>query len=1498
MKRFFTVIVLLCSLWSMGQTPGGINGVTVEYWLKAGELLPTLPEDEEDVTNWNDVSGNNRHFVSPTAFHPRFVKSAMNYQPAVDFYFLDEEDGGNEKNNKQRKLESISDFVVDSDRSYFVIWISRLDEEHISKDASVFAFTAGINDFFGWNRKKELLSNVRGALYAFSGTDTRKYGIGMSLIPNKTGSTALEHTFYLNGEMSSTGAKKTLYNRTGKSVLGKQDGGNSDSNPFFGEVMEVIVMSKPAGSNGVTLTADEIKKINSYLSLKYGLTLNSNSQKDYILSDGTLIYNSILPGYNEFGFDIFGLVRDDNSGLYQKQSMSTEHPIMGAFLGELAETNDENTSTLDNNVALVFGGNGKEGNSSYSYKAGTAFMNYTLKINTDPETGVVQEERLSSLENYVYRAKLTGKSSLTVNFTPNKGQWILVSEDPSFNPSTTKIYKIKGGVVKDVEIKDGDYIGFTYYLQAPGGVTNGLRMWLNASEESTIVTNEKGEVLIWEDYAGLGTSYKRRTANKASAVYLKAEERTNYHPTLRFDKENDYLITDKAPMSVAAPSKVSFYTVVNHDFASTRSYFIGFGRQTYGTDGRRPAFGVYRDGSEGKGRIGSTGLSNTKGKLFNPGATTIAGYIWNVGSDVTFEFDAHAENVKHTYDNILMNGPGMLGMGSSSKTYYLQGVMPEVVAYETILTQNERDRINSYLGLKYGITLKIDKASVGNNYEYLFSDGTSIWEGNDAVHNQYHHNVAAVLRDDDANLNNRQSRSTDVGAIVHMGVGTKLGIDPELDNIKQNKTSISWGHNDGSFALHSFAGNDDVCGEMDSRLEGRIWLVDNESFDQSIMVAAHGPTFPFNGANYKVYLLIADSAEKLIDNKWDRIVPMFYNNEMHVANYKFTDEYTYFTFGAKQVGTCEGCEFEGVKKLDFTKANWKTKGDKGPKVFDLGDGFKVNMNIIDSSNNLNRGYPRTSSLKTLRESRRGGAEVTTEITFTNPDGNEAAASASFELFDIDRTGRVVDIVQVIGYCNGSPVYPKLNYTYNKPDRSRYKTDNSGNANAKRQGEGYSGNSSYTNKRGRVFVEFENPVQKIDIVYKSQSSSTTYPTSYIGIGPMEFYCPAPLPEPNEDGLIFVKQGTAEVLLCEVVDYTFRSVNTNCAPKEVNFTDTLPEGMVWVNNSFSAGGVDLDDANITGYGTRTLTVNGLMVPGGGSLYTFRANAIFEEDALAGTYENRATIDYDRLGTPVTLQSTDRLTGKDMTETIALDSDRPKQILTSFTTNKGCFTLDKENEVLLNIDNPNDFDLADMFLSIDYDIDAFSFVNGSLATSTGLNIGTNQSDEGGFEFEGFKVPKGTSWVKFKVKASNNLADYDVDPATGDPRSITFSFDLISESEDVCIDGALANANGEIELPYCSICYYPSVVGDKGDILNSDGFMTVSTLNRPDSQWVSERGNAFVVLESYNKGLVVTRLTTAQISALNPVEGMIVYDSTENCLKLYNGSEWGCIAQGCVDE
>lgn len=1204
--------------------------------------------------------------------------------------------------------------------------------------------------------------------------------------------------------------------------------------------------------------------------------------------------NSAATGYTAYNKDIFGIARDDASGLYQKQSASTDNPALTVYQGSLAETNAENTSTITDKHALMLGANGLIGNVSYLYDAGTAFQNYTLQTITDPVTGLSTQERLSVLFNYKLRAKTTGQTSFTVTMNPGQGEWILVSSDVSFLPTNTRIYKVVNGTAQNVLVNDGDYIGFTSFIKAPAGVANGLVMWLNASKQNTVTLNGAGEVINWIDNSGYGTSFSKINSSSTAPLYQTCDEKMNFHPSVYFRQSRQYLSTRKGPFSIAAPNDYTFFSAINANFnTSNRIYFTSYGALTRSI---YPALGVREgtDNTQGRARIydgGGAGSVDGTAILFNGGATSAIAHTMKKNLYFKLYADGYVQQMNESSAGrgSRLNGPGTLGYGGSSDSRTMIGVMGEHIAYEGEISDSDRDKIDSYLGLKYAITTDKNKTSTSVNFDFKISDGTSVWNGNDTTHQNYHNNVASVIRDDVSDLYNRQSKSTDTGAIVHMGVGKKLGCNAVLGDILVDKTALTWGHNAGLVSTYSLVGNTDVCGVMDSRLNGRIWLVDNTNFNQEIMIGASGSTFPYNGANYQVYLLIADSPSKLTTNKWDQMIPMTFVNGMHVVNYQFTKKYTYFTFGAKMVGSCEGCEFESIKSLDFSRTNWPVRGATMGN-YNLGNDFNVTITVQDPNGRLSARYPRSSTQNTLRERRKNTEAVTTKVVFKKDNGEAVSAVTSFEIYDIDRSSNKRDDIQVIGYCNGSPVYPKLSYTYNRPEQSRYSIESDGKAVAKGRGTTGNGNSGYTSQRGRVFVDFENAVEEVDIIYKVITTSSS--STYVGIGPMEYYCPAPLPAPNEDGLIFTKQGPAEVKLCEVVDYTFRAINTNCAQKEVTFTDTLPTGMVWVKNSFSAGGSDINDANISGYGTPTLTVSGLMVPGGSSPYIFRASAIFETTASAGVYQNQGGLKYDRLGTPVTLLSSDRLTGNPFTETTAIASARPEQVVTSLTTDKNCFKLNREMEVTLNINNPNAFSMEDMFLALDYDSDVFTVVANSFVVSPGLTLPADTGEEGSMEFDGFTLPAGTHWIKFKVESSNDIADYEINPVTLNPDDISFGYDLTSESNDDCLASSTTNANGELNLSFCTWCTKPAIGGTSE--LSKVG---ISVMKDNFTGWPQNVPNGYLVLEAGKKGMVLTRTTPDAIGSANWVKGMIIFDTSagKKCISIYNGTEWKCIERSC---
>lgn len=90
---------------------------------------------------------------------------------------------------------------------------------------------------------------------------------------------------------------------------------------------------------------------------------------------------------------------------------------------------------------------------------------------------------------------------------------------------------------------------------------------------------------------------------------------------------------------------------------------------------------------------------------------------------------------------------------------------------------------------------------------------------------------------------------------------------------------------------------------------------------------------------------------------------------------------------------------------------------------------------------------------------------------------------------------------------------------------------------------------------------------------------------------------------------------------------------------------------------------------------------------------------------------------------------------------------------------------------------------------------------------------------------------------------------------------------------------------------CFLPAIAGD-----GLDTEVGISTLGRDafNEDWPQIRKGAWIALESNKKGFVPTRIAKGDLGDItNPVEGMIVYDTTDKCLKIYNGEAWKCFTQ-----
>jgi len=138
-----------------------------------------------------------------------------------------------------------------------------------------------------------------------------------------------------------------------------------------------------------------------------------------------------------------------------------------------------------------------------------------------------------------------------------------------------------------------------------------------------------------------------------------------------------------------------------------------------------------------------------------------------------------------------------------------------------------------------------------------------------------------------------------------------------------------------------------------------------------------------------------------------------------------------------------------------------------------------------------------------------------------------------------------------------------------------------------------------------------------------------------------------------------------------------------------------------------------------------------------------------------------------------------------------------------------------------------------------------------------------------------------------------------------------LVNSGGSADIGGDVGQGIGDSQNALINTCYcYKKPVLNAGvTVPTRHGITALNRANSGATDWPIVRQSAWTVLEANTKGFVVNRVafsdadanpatptTPVGIPAANYVEGMMVYDTVANCLKIYNGTVWNCYTtQAC---
>ncbi|MDT0559405.1 choice-of-anchor D domain-containing protein [Ichthyenterobacterium sp. W332] len=529
--------------------------------------------------------------------------------------------------------------------------------------------------------------------------------------------------------------------------------------------------------------------------------------------------------------------------------------------------------------------------------------------------------------------------------------WIPVSIDLSSYIGQTVKLRIQGNVGNgnkgDMAIDNLIITDRSIPTEAPGGMTTDISLWLKANDGLSYTDGQS--VALWEDQ-GVGANAKPHTSGQEPTYRDNVNKNINFNPVVEFDNtfasfslDDDFEHSDTSTEFLEGDfgyfTEELFIVIIPDDTAINNSF--GFMDVICGdsdtsnnqTDTTGIGFGDF------SGRISneiicyahSTYTQTEPGDGYAVSEIGTGSSYDNVGIINTRRNTGNTQQeLFYNANDIGTNQNDVPEFLNSDDTRYWIGRskgwkattnarIAEVISFkdrlnDTDLTE-ERNRVQSYLAIKYGITL----GSNGTSQDYVDSDGTVIWDQNTGVpaEDVFNYDIAGIGRDDASNLLQKQSRSVNNdldGASRGRGVLT-MGISSIYDTNKLNPDSqlndkefLVWGNNgvdlDISQAPFTVNMSSDIGVALTTEVEfeaiSRIWKVvenggDIPEVEIQILTSAVRTATPPDG---RYLMFISDSP--IFNPTADYRVMTATTNELGEAtlstNYDF-DNTKYITFG-------------------------------------------------------------------------------------------------------------------------------------------------------------------------------------------------------------------------------------------------------------------------------------------------------------------------------------------------------------------------------------------------------------------------------------------------------------------------------------------------------------------------------------------------------------------------------------------------------------------------
>jgi PKD-like domain/Bacterial Ig-like domain (group 2) len=809
MKKLFTSVIvsgtiLMSSLlvgFAQSPTPANI-GIAPALWLRA-DLGVT--QSAGTVVIWADQSGNgNDNTQIDPSIQPGYNDNGANFNPTVTFNGSQYVAAPNGLLDPAVNYTSAQVFIVQNSTSG---WGNRaLYGQYImTNDGSngrfmahgelsgtqYFGLTAPLNNWVSLPASADRLDAYVQNTFRVSGNIQELWFNGGDTIT--TANNYSSFTAPYSGIPWATGAAPA------------SDPTYSTPYSFFqlGSICELIVFKQ-------ALTDPQRLKIETYLGVKYGNSLLHNYYTS--VYNGSNAAAATVYDISTYGNNIAGIARDDSSKIYQKQSRSqnsvANSRMITMGIDTIAPSNALNTNTLTNGTYVIWG----DDNGAVTETSSNIIPAQAKRLTRQWKVQV----KGTSPTNMVVKFDLSG---LTLSGTSLNDYKLVVDRDGDgdFTTGTIDTYSpASGSTLSSMSFKnvkwdsDGngkDVFTLKTFLSAPAptgptpaniGIYPAL--WLRADIG---VSQTAGVVDNWSDQSGYGNDNSQSTpANQPGYNNNGA----NFNPTVTFNG-SQWVAAPNGLLNPAVNYTATQIFVV-HNSTSGQSNRGLYGQyiqaEISGTKpGRLMAHGEFN----GTQYFGLSAAGNDWVSL--PAlADRLDAYVLN-----TFRVDASNQKLWFNGADSIVNtnhaasfttptprAPWSTGVAPEASATFNNpynfkqlGAISELMVFTQALTEPQRLKIETYLGVKYGNSLL---------HNYYTSDYTGSNAAATTVYDisTYGNNIAGIARDDSSQIYQKQSRSQNSVAnsrMITMGIDTIALSNAINANALTNGTYVIWGDDNG-----------------------------------------------------------------------------------------------------------------------------------------------------------------------------------------------------------------------------------------------------------------------------------------------------------------------------------------------------------------------------------------------------------------------------------------------------------------------------------------------------------------------------------------------------------------------------------------------------------------------------------------------------------------------------------------------------------------------------